>query len=52
MANERLPERSIPDRSPGHAFVPMTNLVGGTTGTCYSRTNAQDPSAERWCERA
>ena len=21
MANERLPERSIPDRSPGHAFI-------------------------------
>ena len=30
MANERLPERSIPDRSPGHAFVPMT--------TCGLRT--------------
>ena len=24
MANERLPERSIPDRSPGHAFIAMT----------------------------
>ena len=23
MANERLPEPSIPDRSPGHAFVPI-----------------------------
>ena len=33
MANERLPERSIPDRSPGHAFVRMTR-VG-----IYSRTN-------------
>ena len=21
MANERLPQRSIPDRSPGHAFI-------------------------------
>ena len=30
MANERLPERSIPDRSPGHAFVSMT--------TCGLRT--------------
>ena len=25
VANERLPERSIPDRGPGHAFVPMEN---------------------------
>ena len=33
MANERLPQRSIPDRSPGHAFVRMTR-VG-----IYSSTN-------------
>ena len=33
MTNERLLERSIPDRSPGHAFVRMTR-VG-----IYSRTN-------------
>ena len=25
MANERLPEQSIPDRSPGHAFVPIAH---------------------------
>ena len=25
MANERLPERSIPDRSPGHAFVAIAH---------------------------
>ena len=25
VANERPPEQSIPDRGPGHAFVPMEN---------------------------
>ena len=25
MANERLPERSIPDRSPGHAFIAIAH---------------------------
>ena len=25
MANERLPERSIPDRSPGHAFMAIAH---------------------------
>ncbi len=25
MTGERLPERSIPDRSPGHAFVPIAH---------------------------
>ncbi len=28
MATERLLERSIPDRSPGHAFMAMTNWGG------------------------
>ena len=36
MANERLPEQSIPDRSPGHAFIAMTNSVAGTI---HFRTN-------------
>ena len=41
MTNEMLPERSIPDRSPGHAFIAMTNSVAGTvhhgsySGTCF-----------------
>ena len=38
MTNERLPERSIPDRSPGHAFIAMTRPAG-RTGATYSRTN-------------
>ena len=25
MANERLPEQSIPDRSPGHAFIAIAH---------------------------
>ena len=25
MTNERLPERSIPDRSPGHAFIAIAH---------------------------
>ncbi len=25
MANERLPERSIPDRGPGHAFIAIAH---------------------------
>ena len=25
MTNERLLERSIPDRSPGHAFIPIAH---------------------------
>ena len=25
MANERLPEQSVPDRGPGHAFVPIAH---------------------------
>ena len=40
MANERLPERSIPDRSPGHAFVRMTKRPAGC---CLGR--GQAPSA-------
>ena len=31
MANERLPERSIPDRSPGHAFIAIAHA--GWAGT-------------------
>ena len=27
MANERLPQRSIPDRSPGHAFMPQSVIT-------------------------
>ena len=38
MANERLPEWSIPDRSPGHAFIAMTRPAG-RTGATYFRAN-------------
>ena len=38
MANKRLPERSIPDRSPGHAFIAMTRPAR-LTGAAYFRTN-------------
>ena len=31
MTNERLLERSIPDRSPGHAFMAKTNWGAGLT---------------------
>ena len=31
MANERLPEQSIPDRSPGHAFVQSLMPAGAGT---------------------
>ena len=38
MANERLPERSIQDRGPAHAFIAMTRPAG-LTGATYFRTN-------------
>ncbi len=44
LTDESLLERPIPDRSPGHAFIAMTNSVAGAihpgseSGTCF-RTN-------------
>ena len=59
MANERLPERSIPDRSPGHAFIAIAHAgwwpahqgmksrscgLVQRTGTVDSATPQPDPS--------
>ena len=41
MANERLPERAIPDRRPGHAFVPITGPAG-VTGAVRFPDNGTD----------
>ena len=37
MSSEKLIELSIPCRSPGHAFVPMTKWMAGLRGAAKSR---------------
>ncbi len=42
MANERLPERSIPDRSPGHAFIAIAHAG------CCRRTKLSKAGVVVW----